>query len=136
MATDLVRWGNAPDGDGGRDNEHEEVEDEWDRPPVAARPHRHSGPVHDGRSEFGARRAERDSLVAASQGDFSFAKLREVDAAEHRQSRWDWGDLRTWMWIVAMCVAFLLVGAFTYYMPQGRHNQNDGPTPTPTIRVY
>ena len=87
-------------------------------------------------SKFGARRADRDAASAEAQGDQSFAKMREGDAAELRQSRWDWGDLRTWVWIVGMCLGFLLVGAFTYYMPQGRHNQNDGLNPTPNIRVY
>lgn len=135
MATDLVRWGNTSDGDGGRDSEHEE-EDEWNRPPVAPRPHRRSGPVHDGRSEAGARRAESDVADAQARGDSTYAILRGADAAELRQSRWDWGDLRTWMWIVGMCLAFLLVNVFIYYMPQGRHNQNDGPNPTPSIRVY
>jgi hypothetical protein len=132
MATDLVRWGNAPDGDGGRDKE----EDEWDRPPTDPRSVWHPEPIHDGKSEYGARRADRDAFHAEARGDASFAATREGDAADLRQSRWDWGDARTWIWIAAMCVGFLLVGAFTYYMPQGRHNQNDGPTPTPTIRVY
>ena len=135
MATDLVRWGYTPDGDGGRDSENEE-EDEWNRPPVDPRPHRRSGPVHDGRSEFGAARADRDVADASARGDVSFAKLREADAADLRQSRWDWGDLRTWTWIVGMCIGFLLVGALIYYMPYGRHNQNDGSNPTPSIRVY
>ena len=133
MANDLVRWGNAPSDNGERD---EEEEDEWDRPPTIPRLGPNLGPIHDGKSEFGARRADRDALRARAHGDSSFAVLREADAANQRQHRWDWGDLRTWMWIVGMCIAFLLVGAFTYYMPQGRHNQNDGPTPTPTIRVY
>lgn len=133
MATDLVRWGNAPDDDGARD---EEVEDEWDRPPTAPRTGSYLGPVHDSKSETGARRADRDALHARARRDHPFAALREGDAAELRQTRWDWGDLRTWVWIVGMCLGFLLVGAFTYYMPQGRHNQNDGPNPTPSIRVY
>jgi len=132
MATDLVRWGNAPDDDGAQDGE----EDEWDRPPTDPRHGPHPGPIHDNKSESGARRADRDASRAEAKGDASFAKTREGDAADLRQSRWDWGDARTWIWIAAMCIGFLLVGAFTYYMPQGRHNQNDGPTPTPTIRVY
>jgi len=136
MATDLVRWGHAPDGDYGWNEEPEEKEDEWNRPPVAPRPHRFSGPINGGRGEAGARRSDRDAGDAAARGQASYAKLRETDAAEQRQSRWDWGDLRTWMWIVGMSVGFLLVGAFIYYMPQGRHNQNDGPNPTPSIRVY
>ena len=132
MATDLVRWGNRPDGDGGVGDD----EDEWDRPPTDPRSVWHPGPIHDNRSETGARRADRDASRAAARGDLSFAKLREGDAADLRQSRWDWGDLRTWIWIAAMCLGFLLFGAFTYYMPQGRHNQTDLPAPTPTIRVY
>ena len=40
MPTDLVRWGNVPDDDG------EQEEDEWDRPPTDPRP----GPVHDPRA--------------------------------------------------------------------------------------
>ena len=136
MATDLVRWGHAPDGDQGWEDDSEEKEDEWDRPPVAPRPHRNSGPILDGRGEFGARRAERDAEDASARGDISFAKLRGTDAAEQRQKRFDWGDLRTWVWIVGMSLGFLLVAAFIYYMPQGRHNQNDGANPTPGIRVY
>ncbi len=132
MATDLVRWGNMPDDDGARD---EDVE-EWDRPPTDPRPNPHSGPIHDNRSESGARRADQDASQAKARGDVSFAKMREGDAADLRQSRWDWGDLRTWIWIAAMCLGFLLFGAFVYFMPQGRHNQTDGPAPTPTIRVY
>lgn len=132
MATDLVRWGNAPDDDGARDKD----EDEWDRPPTAPRPSSRSGPIHDGKSEFGARRADRDASHAEARGDASFAAVREADAADLRQTRWDWGDARTWIWIAAMCVGFLLVGAFVYYMPQGRHNQTDLSAPTPTIRVY
>lgn len=140
MANDLVRWGNVPGDDGERDNAHDEEHDEegveWDRPPVVPRLQRNPAPIYNGKSERSARRADWDAFDAASRGDYSFSKLREADAAEHRQSRWDWGDLRTWVWIVGMCIGFLLVGALTYYMPQGRHNQNDGPDPTPSIRVY
>ena len=130
MATDLVRWGNAPDDDDTGN------EDEWDRPPTEPRPTSHSGPVHDGKIEAGARRADRDAAHAEARGDLSFAKMREGDAADLRQSRWDWGDGRTWAWIIGMCIGFLLVSALVYHMPYGRHNQNDGPAPTPTIRVY
>jgi len=136
MATDLVRWGHAPDGNQGWNEDSEEEEDEWNRPPVAPRPQSNSGPIHDRKSESGALRADRDAFDARGRGDSSFAAVREGDAADLRQSRWDWGDLRTWMWIVGMSVGFLLVAAFIYYMPQGRHNQNDGPNPTPNSRFY
>ena len=136
MATDLVRWGYKPDGNQGWEEDFEEKADEWDRPPVAPRPSRFSGPINDARGEAGARRSDKDAADSAARGHTSYAKVRATDAAEQRQKRWDWGDLRTWMWIVGMSVGFLLVGAFIYYMPQGRHNQIDGPNPTPNIRVY
>ena len=132
MATDLVRWGRAPDDDGDRDEDGEE----WDRPPTDPRPGPDPGPIHSSQIKAAAHRADRDASRAHARGDVSFAKLREGDAADLRQSRWDWGDARTWIWITAMCVGFLLFGAFVYYMPQGRHNQTDLPAPTPTIRVY
>ncbi len=132
MATDLVRWGNVPNNGNAQDEEG----DEWDRPPTDPRPNSRSGPVHDNKSEGGARRADQDASHAEARGDQSFAKTREGDAADLRQSRWDWGDLRTWTWIAAMCLGFLLVGAFVYFMPQGRHNQTDLPAPTPTARFY
>ncbi len=131
MATDLVRWGNAPD-----DGVQDEEEDEWNRPPTDPRLGPNPGPVHSSQNKAAARRADRDASRAHALGDVSFAKLREGDAADLRQTRGDWGDLRTWIWIVGMCIGFLLVGIFIYYMPQGRHNQNDGPNPTPNIRVY
>ncbi len=130
MATDLVRRGNAPDDDGAPE------EDEWDRPPTDPRLGPNPGPIHDRQTKSSARQADRDAAHAHARGDTSFAKLREGDAADLRQGRLDWGGARTWIWIIAMCLGFLLFGAFTYYMPQGRHNQTDLPAPTPTIRVY
>lgn len=133
MATDLVRWGNAPDGDSARGHgawEHDE--EEWDLPPTDPRP----GPIHDGRSEGAARRADRQVSDARGRGDGTFAALRAEDAADLRQSRWDWGDFRTWVWIIGMCLGYLLLSACIYHMPYGRHNQFDQPAPTPTIRVY
>jgi len=47
-----------------------------------------------------------------------------------------WGDARTWLVISALCLGFLAFTAFVYFLPYGRHNQNDGPLPTPSIRVY
>jgi len=122
MANDLVRQQGWPEG---------EMPDEWDRPPLAENNGR--GPV---RQERDARDAERDASHARVRGDHTFAVQREADAGDLRQKRWDWGDLRTWVWIAAMCLGFLVLVAFVYYLPYGRHNQTDGPKPTPDIRVY
>ena len=107
-------------------------ESEWNLPPTDPR----SGPIHDKLSEHGARQADRNAAQAYARGDGIFAALREADAGDLRQKRWDWGDARTWIWIVGMCAAFLLLCLFVYFLPYGRHNQNDGPAPSPTIRVY
>ena len=48
----------------------------------------------------------------------------------------DWGNLHTWLVISALCLGFLAFTAFVYFLPYGRHNQNDGPLPTPSIRIY
>ena len=129
MATDLVRWGVWDEGhpkDGGEG-------DEWDRPPqpepdqMRPPPKRHTG---------AALKADRDAASARGRGDGTFAVERETDAAEHRQNAWDWGNARTWLIIGAMCLGFVLLSLWVYFMPHGRHNQNDGPNPTPTIRVY
>ncbi len=120
----------------------------WDLPPeydptVAdyARPHK-DGQQRTPRQERinSDPKARHDADVAEQRGDYEFAALRSNDASEHRQSRYDWGDTRTWLWIAAMFFGFLLLVAFVYYMPYGRHNQADGGNqgghPTPTIRVY
>ena len=104
--------------------------DEWDRPPIADIPHFH--PYHPERA---ARSADRDALSHA-EGDGSFASQRVTDARENRQRNGDWGDLRTWISIACMCLGFLAVTAAVYFLPNGRHNQNDGATPTPSIRPY
>ncbi|MBV9848677.1 MAG: hypothetical protein JO250_03210 [Armatimonadetes bacterium] len=106
---------------------------EWDYPPTgdpresfeAARVARHH-----------ARLAEEDAHRAHRRGDTGFAVLRAADAGDNRQAAWDWGDLRTWAVIWAMFFGFLLLVAFVYFLPYGRHNQDDGPTPVPNIRVY
>ena len=126
MTTDLVRW-THPDQDGDETNDSE-----WDLPPTNPYPKT----PHTPGSEHAARQAERDSAKANRRGDSSFAAVREVDAGEQRQRRWDWGDGRTWAWIAGICVAFLLFCLFVYVLPQNRHNQNDLPAPTPPIRVY
>ncbi len=124
MANDLVRWGAAPDDEpnvGG-----------WDLPPTNPRP----GPAHSVGNQRAAGQAQQDAAQARARGDGTFAVQREADAGDLQQKRWDWGDLRTWAWIVGMCAAFLLFCVFVYVLPQSRHNQNDLPAPTPPIRVY
>ena len=124
MANDLVQWGSR------RVPQQSEAGDaeEWDAPPPAL------PEVGDPRSA--ARKADKDAVKAHQIGDDTLAGQRENDASEHRQTRWDWGDLRTWVWIVGMCAGFLLVCAFVYFLPQGRHNQADLPAPVPTARYY
>ena len=122
MANELVRPQGWP---------KEKVQDEWDCPPIAE--NRQRGPV---RQEEAAQNAEKDASRARARGDGTFAAQRESDAGDLRQNRWDWGDARTWVWIAAMCLGFLALVAVVYFLPTGRHNQNDGPMPTPTIRVY
>lgn len=84
-----------------------------------------------------ARRAEEDAKHARRHGEAGFAILRESDAGDNRQRGWgDWGDLRTWAIIWAMFFGFLLLVAFVYFSPSGRHNQNDGPLSVPPARFY
>lgn len=154
MANDLVPQPGRPGADG-RGNGHQPLEAgkvydplvaagfvdtdsetagmEWDLPPAevpwegfeAARQARRA-----------ALKAEEDAAWARRHGLIGFAILRESDAADSHQSRWDWGDLRTWAIIGAMFFGLLLVVAAVYFMPHGRHNQNDGPLSVPNIRVY
>ncbi len=112
MANDLVQWRRSP-------APPQEIEEDWNAPPNAV-----------------AQNADRDAADARQRGDGTFAFQREADAAEQHQKKWDWGDARTWIWIVGMCAGFLLLCAFVYFMPYGRHNQADLPAPVPTIRVY
>lgn len=139
MANDLVRWGRL-DGDGYRDfRETDTVDDneQWDLPPDQPRPRADStSPMRRRKSGGAAAAADADAADARKRGDYVFAFTREGDAADYRQTAWDWGDLRTWMIIAGMCLGVFLFTAFVYFMPQGRHNQNDGPEPTPKIRVY
>ena len=84
-----------------------------------------------------ARRAEADAEHARRHGETGFAVLRESDAGDNLQMGWgDWGDLRTWAIIWAMFFGFLLLVAFVYFSPTGRHNQNDGPLSVPAFRGY
>lgn len=126
MANDLVRWGRGDDGE-------QDGDEGWDLPPTDDRAPGASQP----RKEHGAaKNADRDADAARRRGDGGFAVHRETDAAEHRQSAWDWGDARTWLILFGLCFVFLLMSAAVYFLPFGRHNQNDGPSPTPEIRVY
>jgi hypothetical protein len=145
MANDLVRWArHMPDG--GLEPDHDDTLDEneqWNTPPDQPANTRRVPRYRSSAGGGAAEAADRDAADARARGDNTFAALREEDAADHRQTFWDWGDLRTWTWIIGMCVGFLVFSAFCYYLPQGRHNQADTPSidsgqpgPTPTIRVY
>lgn len=133
MATDLVRWGGWDDDTDGREPDTYDTADQWDRPPQAEE---NKGTARRGKRGGSAQVADQDAASARKRGDGTFAVERETDAAEHRQSAWDWGDARTWLIIGAMCLGFVLLSLSVYFLPHGRHNQNDGPAPTPTIRVY
>ena len=136
MANDLVRWGGF-DSDGYRERYETDTQDDneqWDTPPDQPRQAR-AVPTRR-RAGRAADRADRDAADASSRGDKEFAFTREGDAADLRQSPWDWGDLRTWLIIGGMCAGVLLFTAFVYFMPQGRHAQNDGAEPVPHIRIY
>lgn len=139
MANDLVRWSSL-DSDGYQERHESDTKDnneQWDTPPDKPRPRTDNfTPTRRRRSGFGAEHAEQDAVDARSRGDNAFAFTREGDAADYRQSPWDWGDFRTWTIIVGMCLAVFVFTAFIYFMPQGRHAQNDGPEPVPQFRGY
>jgi hypothetical protein len=139
MANDLVRWGRL-DGDGYRERYEPDTQDDneqWDTPPDQPRPRRDpASPIRPRRSGQAADIADRDAADARRRGDKEFAFTRESDAADLRQTPWDWGDLRTWLIIGGMCVGVFLFTAFVYFMPHGQHAQNDGAEPVPHIRVY
>lgn len=136
MANDLVRRnGSDSDGDGRAEpnalGHYADTDQDWDLPPEQtgygwASTH----PLHTARTEHAAQQADADVRRARAHGDHSFAALREEDAADLRQKRWDWGDLRTWLWIAGMCIGFLLIVALCYFLPYGRHAS------PPPIRVY
>ena len=152
MANDLIRF-RGPGGDGPDDNgrhapdsdgyhgltgdDTTDDNEQWDTPPDApARSDPNYNTQRRKKEGYIADAADRDAADARSRGDEAYAVLRETDAAEHRQTMWDWGDFRTWAIIFGMCAAYLLMSAVIYYMPHGRHAQNDGAAPVPTIRVY
>jgi hypothetical protein len=118
-----------PSIDYGRDLDGEE----WDLPPEAMgygpRPPA-AGPVHTPRTIAAAQRAAQDASQARQEGDPEFASARESDASELTQTRWDWGDVPTWLWFAAMFFGFLLLVALCYFLPEGRHAS------PPPIRVY
>ena len=89
------------------------------------------------RARRAAQRAEEQAEHARRHGLPGFAVLREADAGDNRQEGWgDWGDFRTWAIIAAMFFGFLLLVAFVYFSPTGRHNQNNGPQSVPAFRGY
>lgn len=139
MANDLVRWGRL-DNDGYLErNEPDTVDDneQWDTPPDQPRPRTDNfSPSRRRRSGHAADIADQDAADARRRGDKEFAFTREGDAADLRQTPWDWGDFQTWAIIVGMCIGIFALTAFVYFMPQGRHGQNDGPEPVPSIRPY
>ncbi len=139
MANDLVRWGSF-DSDGYRERHETDTQDDneqWDMPPDQPRPRMdQTVPMRRRRAGRAADIADEDAADARKRGDKAFAFTREGDAADLRQSAWDWGDLRTWLIIGGMCAAVFLFTAFVYFMPQGRHAQDDGAEPVPHIRVY
>ncbi len=137
MANDLVRWGSF-DTDGYRERNESDTQDDneqWDTPPDQPRPNTPPA-MRRRRAGYAADIADQDATDARSRGDGEFAFTREGDAADLRQSPWDWGDLRTWLIIAGMCLGVFLFTAFVYFMPQGRHAQDDGAEPVPHIRVY
>lgn len=139
MANDLVRW-NRLDSDGYQERHETDTQDnneQWDTPPDQPRSQQRTFTSGRQRKAGGAAKiADQDAADARRRGDNEFAFVREGDAAEMRQNPWDWGDLRTWLIIVGLCAAVFAFSAFVYFMPQGRHNQNDGPEPTPMARYY
>lgn len=139
MANDLVRWGGF-DADGYRERYETDTQDDneqWDAPPDLPRPRTDRAiPMRRRRAGHAADIADDDAADARNRGDKEFAFTRESDAADLRQSPWDWGDLRTWLIIGGMCVGVFLFTAFVYFMPHGQHAQNDGAEPVPHIRVY
>lgn len=145
MANDLVRWSHPEDKGFYGDTETDTHDDneQWDEPPDQPAHGENFGTHRMKKEGYSAEFADKQAKAARQRGDTTFAAVREEDAADHRQSRWDWGDLRTWVWIVGMCAGFLLFCLFVYLMPQARHNQADlptvsrpGPPSTPPIRVY
>lgn len=132
MANDLVRWRN-----GSAPAAAPAPRSEWNLPPELD-PSTPPPGLHP--DNAAAREAAADAARGRRRGDTPYAVTREEDAADLTQSPWDWGDRRTWLWIAAMCLGFLLFTAFVYFLPQGQHNQSDGGntggSPTPAIRVY
>ena len=139
MANDLVRWGRL-DSDGYRERYETDTQDDgeqWDTPPDQPRPRTDDfSPMRRRKAGHAAQIADEDAVAARRRGDREFAFTREGDAADLRQNPLDWGDFRTWAIIVGMCIGVFALTAFVYFMPQGRHGQDDGPEPVPHIRVY
>lgn len=77
-----------------------------------------------------ASKAERDSSQAGRRGEKTYAFIRQEDAREHVQRRWDWGDRPTWIILLLLCAIGLFIAITAYLLPQGRHMS------PPTIHVY
>lgn len=122
MANELTRLPGAAEKAGlGR---YEETPTEWDLPPEAmgyGNRAGYSGPVHDAKQRKAARHADAQAVKARAEGDTAFAGMREEEAKEYRQEKWDLGDWRTWGILFAMAIGFLVLVAICYYVPEGRH---------------
>jgi hypothetical protein len=92
----------------------------WDLPAEELYGPRSDGGSQPEHSEEAARRAEDDAAKARRMGQPGLAITRREDAKEHRQTRWDWGDLRTWMILIALTALGLLLALGSYSMPRGR----------------
>ena len=138
MANDLVRWGPMDDGYPKRhETDTQDDNEQWDLPPDRPRTQQAAFRAPRRRSAGeAAQAADADAADARKRGDKEMAFTREGDAADLRQNPWDWGDMRTWAIIVGMCVAVFVLTAFVYFMPQGRHAQDDGAEPVPQFRGY
>ena len=139
MANDLVHLDRS-DSDGYPERYETDTQDsneQWDTLPDQPRPLADQfSPMREYQAGKAAQKADRQAAAAHRRGDSEFAFVREGDAQDLRQSPWDWGDFRTWAIIVGMCVAIFVLTAAVYFMPQGRHNQDDGPEPTPAAHYY
>jgi hypothetical protein len=83
-----------------------------------------------------AAKADADAAWGRKHGLLGYAAMRETDAADDRQSNWDWGDLKTWLILLAMFFGFLIFSLIVYWMPEGRFNQGNPSHSMPDIHVY
>ena len=85
----------------------------WDLPPEMR--------TYRDEPEQDTRDAERDAREARRRGDKSFEIQRETDVRVQRQTRWDWGDGRTWAILIAVTAYTILITLSNYYLPAGQH---------------